>query len=240
MRVRPTPSAAEAIAQSLRLQIIGDLSDGDHIGSAEGLAKRFEVSVPTIRQAMRVLESEGLVGVRPGNSGGFFASTPSVRVVSRSASALLRRQGAHVADLLSCAELIGPEVAALAAANPDESARQRFASYVDEAWADEADMTTDTLFEIALRVHRLLAELCSSPSLALFGSVLIDLVADLQPAVAPVISPELLKAYTQQLRDGHKLLASAIKKANVAAARRAEVSLNIYFMAQSAALISEQ
>jgi GntR family transcriptional regulator, transcriptional repressor for pyruvate dehydrogenase complex len=239
MRLRQEPRAAEAIAERLRVQIIGELSDGDHIGSAEGLAKRFEVSLPTIRQAMRALEFEGLVLVRPGNSGGFFASTPSVRVVSRSASALLRRQGAHVADLLGCVELIGPQAAARAAANPDESARQRFASYVDEVWTNEADMTLDTVFEITVEVARLLAELCDSPSLALFESVLIDLVVDLQPAVAPVISPELLTAYTQQLRDGHKLLASAIRKGNASKARRAQASLNVYFMGQSA-LFSEQ
>ena len=238
MRIRPTPSAAEADAQSLRLQIIGELCDGDHVGSAEGLAKRFEVSIPTIRQAMRILESEGLVAARPGNSGGFFASTPAVRVVSRSASALLRRQGAHIVDLVGCAELIGPEVAALAATNPDESARQRFASYVDELWADETDITVETIIDITVAVTQLLTDLCDSPVLALFGSVLSHLIIDLQPAVA-AIAPDQLTTYTEQLRDGHKLLASAISKGNAAQARRAEISLNIYFMAQSPLLTKQ-
>jgi hypothetical protein len=72
MRARQTPSAAEAVAESLRIQIIGDMANDDHIGSAEDLAKRFDVSLPTIRQAMRVLEADGLMRARPGNSGGFF------------------------------------------------------------------------------------------------------------------------------------------------------------------------
>jgi GntR family transcriptional regulator, transcriptional repressor for pyruvate dehydrogenase complex len=108
VRERVTPSAAEAIAQSLRRQIVDEFADGEHIGSAEDLMDRFQVSGPTLRQAMRVLEAEGLVKVRRGNSGGFFASTPSIDVVSRSASALLRRQGAQPADLIYMAQLIGP------------------------------------------------------------------------------------------------------------------------------------
>lgn len=227
VRGRETPSAAEAIAESLRRQIIDELGDGDHIGSAEDLVNRFRVSSPTVRQAMRVLEAEGLVRVRPGNNGGFFASTPSIRVVSRSASALLRRQGAELADLVAAAQLLGPEVAMLAAANPDEAARQSLLAYVEEAWPDDGDVTLETAVAAAVKVSRFLGELSGSPSLALVLAVLSDLVIDLVSPVTAATPPEVLQEYAYKIREGHRRLARAISKGDVLAARREQARMNL-------------
>jgi GntR family transcriptional regulator, transcriptional repressor for pyruvate dehydrogenase complex len=227
VRERVTPSAAEAIAQSLRRQIVDEFADGEHIGSAEDLMDRFQVSGPTLRQAMRVLEAEGLVKVRRGNSGGFFASTPSIDVVSRSASALLRRQGAQPADLIYMAQLIGPEVAGRAASNPDKAARQRLTDQVNEAWADGTDATIENAINAAVGFARIMGELSGSPSLALFSAVLSDLVVDLQSEVARATPPEVLRRYARKIHAGHKRLARAIAKGDADAARRVQQQMNI-------------
>jgi GntR family transcriptional regulator, transcriptional repressor for pyruvate dehydrogenase complex len=226
VREQRARNAAEAIADRLRLELITKFSDGDHLGLADDLADRFSVSGPTVRQALRVLEAEGLVRVRRGNAGGYFASTPSVRVVSRSASALLQRQGAQLADLLNSAQLIGPEVAALAAVNPDAPRRQALADYVEQAWGEDVETTVDTAIEISVELTRRLSELCGSPSLALFSAVLSDLVIDLAAQVRPIVPPELLAANTQRVRYGHGLLAQAISEGNMSAARQAQHLLN--------------
>jgi GntR family transcriptional repressor for pyruvate dehydrogenase complex len=227
VREREAPSAAEAIAESLRQQIIDELADGDHIGSAEDLAIRFRVSNPTIRQAMRVLEAEGLVRVRRGNNGGFFASSPSIHVVSRSASALLRRQGAELADLVSVSKLIGPEVAMLAAANPDKAARQNLLAYVDETWPDDGSVTLETAVTASVKVGRVLGELSGSPSLALVSAVLSDLVIVLVEPVTAATPPEVLHEYANKIREGHRRLALAIGKGDIVAARRAQERMNL-------------
>jgi GntR family transcriptional repressor for pyruvate dehydrogenase complex len=227
VRGRESPNAAEAIAESLRRQIIDDLADGDHIGSADDLANRFRVSIPTVRQAMRVLEAQGLVAVRRGNNGGFFASTPPIDVVTRSASALLRRQGAEVADLVAVAQLLGPHVAMLAAANPDEAARQDLLALVDDAWPDDGDVTPETAVTIAVTVGRALGVLSGSPSLALISAVLSDLVIILSPTVTASTSPEVLQDYANGIRDGHRRLALAISRGDVDAARRAQERMNL-------------
>jgi GntR family transcriptional repressor for pyruvate dehydrogenase complex len=226
VRERVTPSAAEAIAQSLRRQIVDEFADGEHIGSAEDLMDRFQVSGPTLRQAMRVLEAEGLVKVRRGNSGGFFASTPSIDVVSRSASALLRRQGAQPADLIYMAQLIGPEVAGRAANNPDKAARQKLADQVNEAWADGTDATIENAVNAAVGFAQIMGELSGSPSLALFSAVLSDLVVDLQSEVAQATPPEVLRRYARKIHAGHKRLARAIAKGDADAARRVQQQMN--------------
>ncbi|MDT5092185.1 MAG: GntR family transcriptional regulator, transcriptional repressor for pyruvate dehydrogenase complex [Mycobacterium sp.] len=224
---RTTPSAAETIAQILRRQIVDEFTDGDHIGSAEELTDRFHVSGPTLRQAMRILEAEGLVKVRRGNSGGFFASTPSIEVVSRSASALLRRQGAELADLIHMSQLLGPEVASRAASNPDKAARQRLADYVDEIWAHGTDTTIENAVTAAVSIARPMGELSGSPSLALFSAVLSDLVVDLLSEVARTTSPQALNGYALKIRSGHKRLARAIAKGDAGKARSIQQQMNL-------------
>jgi GntR family transcriptional regulator, transcriptional repressor for pyruvate dehydrogenase complex len=226
VRERTSPSAAEAIAQSLRREIVDEFADGDHIGSAEELMDRFQVSGPTVRQAMRVLEAEGLVKVRRGNSGGFFASTPSIDVVSRSASALLRRQGAEPADLIYIAQLIGPEVARRAASNPDNAERERLAQHIDEVWADGTEATIENAVYAAVVIGRTMGEMTGSPSLALFTAVLSDLVMDLVSEVARTTSPKELRKYAGKIRAGHTRLAGAIAKGDADEAEKIQQQMN--------------
>lgn len=223
---RDVPSAAEAIAETLRQQVIEEMADGDHIGSAEDLMDLFQVSGPTVRQAMRILEAEGLVRVRRGNLGGFFAGTPSVKVVSRSAAALLRRQGADLADLVNASRLIGPEVASLAASNPDPVARGRLLEFVEEEWSDGGEVSVLVATDIAVRFGRLLGELSCSPSLGLMAAMLSDLVINLVSQAAREYDLEILQGYVPRIREGHRRLARAIVDGDAAAARAAQLAMD--------------
>lgn len=227
MREREAPSAAEAIAETLRRQIIEEFVDGELIGSADDLMDRFQVSGPTVRQAMRVLEAEGLIRVRRGNNGGFFAGTPSVDVVSRSASALLRRQGADLADLVAASQLIGPEVAGLAASNPDPAARRRLLEFVEEEWGDDIKVSVPVATQIAVRFGRLLGELSGSPSLGLMAGMLSDLVINLMSQATQEFDPEILEGYVPLIREGHRRLARAVQDGDADAARAAQQEMNL-------------
>jgi DNA-binding FadR family transcriptional regulator len=62
---------AEIVADELRRQIIdGELSDGDLLPRQDILVEQFNVSLVSLREALRILETEGLVSVRRGNRGG--------------------------------------------------------------------------------------------------------------------------------------------------------------------------
>jgi GntR family transcriptional regulator, transcriptional repressor for pyruvate dehydrogenase complex len=219
-------NAAERIATELRLEIISQFADGEHLGSAEELAERFEVSVPTLRQALRVLEAEGLVWVRRGNSGGYFASTPSVEVVSRSASALLQRQGTQLRDLLTCLQLIGPEVVALAAASPDIAGREALADYIEENWAGRDHTEVGVAVEVTLALGSRLSALCANPALGLFSAVLTDLVRDLQAQAVATVSPDLIVEITKRTAAGHLMLARGIRDGDIPTARQAVHLIN--------------
>jgi DNA-binding FadR family transcriptional regulator len=216
---RRTPNAAESIAARLRREIIDDLTDGDHIGSADQLGARFGVSDPTVRQALRILEAEGLVRVRPGNRGGFFASTPSIDVVSRSASALLRREGADLYDFSALAKIVAPEMAAQIAGSPDVAKRRELPAYVDMQWAQATEVNLQTAIGITVNLFREFGPLCPSPSLRLVATVLGDLAFDLSSGMAQAFPSETDQRYAEHIRDGHRRLARAISRGEVEQAR---------------------
>src|SRR5256885_7189092 len=65
------PKAAELVAGHVRSQIVrGELSEGDALPPESALMEQFDISRPTLREAFRILESEGLITVRRGARGG--------------------------------------------------------------------------------------------------------------------------------------------------------------------------
>jgi GntR family transcriptional repressor for pyruvate dehydrogenase complex len=65
--------AFEDIAEQIKQAILSEqLSDGDRLSSERDLAEQFQVGRVTIREAMRMLETMGLVEIRKGSAGGAF------------------------------------------------------------------------------------------------------------------------------------------------------------------------
>jgi GntR family transcriptional repressor for pyruvate dehydrogenase complex len=91
---------SEVIVDQVRLLIRqGQLTAGDRLPSERELCERFGVSRVTVREALRVLEANGLVEIRVGARGGAFVTAPSSRLV-----------GEGIADLISLATLTAAEV----------------------------------------------------------------------------------------------------------------------------------
>jgi len=91
---------SEVIVEQVRLLIRqGQLSAGDRLPSERELCGRFGVSRVTVREALRVLEANGLVEIRVGARGGAFVTAPSSRLV-----------GEGIADLITLASLTALEV----------------------------------------------------------------------------------------------------------------------------------
>jgi GntR family transcriptional repressor for pyruvate dehydrogenase complex len=73
------------------------LSRGDRLPSVRALAERFEVAAPTVREALRRLEAEGIVVLRHG-SGVYVSGDAARRVIGN--------PHAPVADPVTCLELL--------------------------------------------------------------------------------------------------------------------------------------
>ena len=91
---------AEIVADELRRQIIdGELTDGDLLPRQEVLVEQFNVSLVSLREALRILETEGLVSVRRGNRGGAVVHAPAKASAAYMLGLLLQSDTVPLADL---------------------------------------------------------------------------------------------------------------------------------------------
>src|SRR3954452_24826625 len=81
----------QQVADELRQLIVaGELEEGEMLGSEPDLIERFGVSRPSMREALRILETEGLISVRRGVFGGVVVHRPDQRQTARTAALVLQ------------------------------------------------------------------------------------------------------------------------------------------------------
>jgi DNA-binding FadR family transcriptional regulator len=82
-------SVVDRVAQQLRIEALSN-AEGEYMGSEESLSRQYNVTGPTLRQAIRLLEHEELIRVKRGVKGGYFARRPDLSTVSRVAAVYLQ------------------------------------------------------------------------------------------------------------------------------------------------------
>lgn len=108
--------ASDAVVRHIKQMVLqGRLRSGERLPPEKELARQYGLSRATIRDALRVLESEGFVHIRVGARGGVFVSVPGPSHVTESLANLLRANRASLHALAEARLLLEPEVAALAA-----------------------------------------------------------------------------------------------------------------------------
>jgi DNA-binding FadR family transcriptional regulator len=108
--------ASEDIVQQIRSNIFaGKLAPGDRLPSEKELAEQFGLSRVTVRDALRVLESQGLITIKVGAGGGAFVANPSARPVSAMLTDMLRLQGLSTKELVEARLIIETSIVTLAA-----------------------------------------------------------------------------------------------------------------------------
>lgn len=116
------PAVAELVADTIRTRIInGELAEGSLLPRQEEMLRELHVSRPSYREALRILESEGLVSVRRGNQGGAVVHAPSQRATTYNLSLLLRFHQTTLGDLADAMSEIEPLCAGIAATLPDRN-----------------------------------------------------------------------------------------------------------------------
>src|SRR4051794_36590997 len=116
------PKTAELVAGHIRRRIVtGDLLEGDALPPETALMEEFGISRPTLREAFRILESEGLITVRRGARGGARVQVPSTDVAARYAGLVLQHRGATVADVLDARVVVEAPAARMLAARRDRA-----------------------------------------------------------------------------------------------------------------------
>jgi GntR family transcriptional repressor for pyruvate dehydrogenase complex len=169
-----TPKAAVVVARALREQIVtGRLKPGDHLPHEVDLMQQFVVSRATLREAVRLLESERLIEVRRGTRTGALITMPGADTVARPAGFLLQVSGATLADVFAARSGIELAAVSLLARNRSTAAIVELEAIVAEglptAWGDNTAQLAVAEF------HRRLVELSGNVTLGIIAAMLFEL-----------------------------------------------------------------
>ena len=109
-------TASEEVAEQIRAQIAtGRLKPGDRLPSETTLLDHFQVARPTMREALRLLESDGLVKIQLGVKGGAQVQNPETGRLARRVGLLLQLRGTDLHTMMQAEIVIQPGAVALAA-----------------------------------------------------------------------------------------------------------------------------
>ena len=116
------PRASDILAARLRDAIVeGSLVAGAVLPPERTLVVQTGLSRAAVREALRILEAEGLLLIKPGRGGGSFVRQLGHETISRSLGLMIRGQRIRFQDLLAVREGIEPQAAFQAAINATEA-----------------------------------------------------------------------------------------------------------------------
>ena len=150
---------AEVIAADLRAQILnGDLRPGDSLFTESTLMETYEVSRPTLREALRLLEAQSLVTVRRGSHRGPVVSLPGISVAAQSVAAQLQLRKATLGDVYQFRAFFEPQVVRLVAELAEPADLDRLKRIVDDL-SEQRGGSPSSFAAIAWTFHHALIEI---------------------------------------------------------------------------------
>jgi GntR family transcriptional regulator, transcriptional repressor for pyruvate dehydrogenase complex len=164
----------EEIVRQIRTMIAeGRLKSGDRLPPERDLAEKFLVSRTSVREALRALESLGLVEIRPGE--GTFVREVSVESLVAPLALVVASHREAIGELFEARRLLEPLIAGLAAvrATPDEiqDMERILEDQSKEVAAGRTGVAQDALF------HAAIGTAAHNSAITRIASVLVDLLA---------------------------------------------------------------
>ncbi|MEQ8291427.1 MAG: FCD domain-containing protein [Roseovarius sp.] len=180
-RAEPKLSRPVQVAEAIKDWVVDQgLQAGDRLPAEAELIERFGMAKGTIREAMRILEAQGLIKTRTGPGGGSF-----IHEVSRQrAKALLGNyfyfKDLTIGDIYQLRLALEPELSASLAGKLDEDVLQQLESHLANYAEPAATLEEERKQHVAsLRFHAMLAEQAGNPLLGFVIDFMVNLLTDL-------------------------------------------------------------
>jgi DNA-binding FadR family transcriptional regulator len=210
--------ATEQVAENIRAYIHGSrLQPGDRVGREEDLARRFGVSRPTLREALRLLSSTHLIRASKGPGGGIFVAATAEEGIAQSVSegvaSMLAAEAVDLDALLETRMLVEIPLAGLAAQRATEEDVRRLRELVEEATAAGDD--PHRVAELDRELHRALTAAAGN----VLAEAIMGWVVDvLHPSLDARVRPAVMEA---ALVEQHREILRAVERGDPTAAERA-------------------
>jgi GntR family transcriptional repressor for pyruvate dehydrogenase complex len=226
----------DEIIESLRQDIVTRrLADGQRLPREKILSERFGVSQPTIREAIRALETLGLVDVFHGN--GTFVRSQGDYALASALQTLLQLESVGIIEVLELRQVLGGYSIEAAAANATKEDIEAIALACERF--DQLDKVKDVDGVLAQVIDFQLAVSAAShrPLLQSLEAVLLALLNEVQVKSLTGRSVRFWRGRALQFQDHRIAIVEAIRSRDPA---RARLAMDDYTKAQRALLEQEQ
>ena len=205
-----TEKVSENIIVQIRDAILsGKLKPGDRLASEKELVNQFSVSKATMREALRVLESMGLIEIKKGLNGGVFIAEVDMKTTINSIINFLYFKSISIKDITMIRYILEPPVAEFAASHMKPEDIDNLETLIEENLSEKL---TDT--SLGISFHRYLARLSENPILILIMDFIDNILRDIKLQLN--LGPEFFKEVKQAHRG---ILDCLIRKDGVGARR---------------------
>ncbi|WP_116996932.1 FadR/GntR family transcriptional regulator [Desertimonas flava] len=170
-RVRKT---SEVVAMRIVKDIVDrGMVEGDRLPLEADMVRNYEVSRASLREALRILEAQGLIVLRPGRGGGPTVGASDPAHLARTATLYFHLDGTSYEEMFIAHLELECEVTAEAATNPDRRLVERtLRPFTDEA--GQADGAPQRAHILAF--HPSVASVCPNRVLVLLTNALAHIV----------------------------------------------------------------
>ncbi|MBF4476771.1 DNA-binding transcriptional regulator, FadR family [Rhodococcus rhodochrous J3] len=197
-----TPKAAELVARHVRRYIVdAKVESGTRLPSEAELCARYAVSRTTIREAVRILESEGLVGANRAVQHGHFICTPGPEIIAKPAAFLLAIDKVPLSDVITACRAVEDNAVRLAVSEEGGTGFLALRRVVEHDLP--AAFRSRSLARGALGFHRALVRASGSVTLAMVAETLHSILESHTEAVSDskmYQDPDVFEVGYQRLR----------------------------------------
>jgi GntR family transcriptional repressor for pyruvate dehydrogenase complex len=174
------PKAAVLVAAQLRRQIVtGRLKPGDKLHPESVLQTEFAISRPTMREALRLLESESLITINRGKHGGARVTSIDLGAIANQVGVFLQVEGTTLQDVWLARTVIEPPAAGLLAMSRDPVALAALEANIAAARAAAQGASPADLIryaDLAAEFSHLITRHCGNRTIHLLASLIYDII----------------------------------------------------------------
>jgi DNA-binding FadR family transcriptional regulator len=200
-----TQRIPQMMANDVRRRILrGELAVGQAIPAEAELMAQYGISRPTLREALRILESEQLIVIRRGGIGGAIVQRPDLDVAARQFGSVLQDRGATMGDVHRARTIIEPPALASLALSVTPAQLAELEAKLEET---NALIGNPTAYSEAVEIIReRIVEMTGAVTLALVMRLLREVIQKHTAAVGGMPSERWAKLQKLSQRSHLRLL----------------------------------